>query len=117
MLSATEVAAMRTIQGEALPDTCSRERVTLTADGTGGHTQKTDTQSYACRVAPTSGRDLEIAARLTSAVTFTVTLPWDADVISEDALLIGGRRLEVIAPLVGGAWQTALRVLAVEVTG
>jgi SPP1 family predicted phage head-tail adaptor len=117
MLSATEVAAMRAIQGEALPDTCSRERVTLTADGTGGHTQKTDTQSYACRVAPTSGRDLEIAARLTSAVTFTVTLPWDADVISEDALLIGGRRLEVIAPLVGGAWQTALRVLAVEVTG
>ena len=117
MLSAAEVAAMRATQGEALPDTCSRERVTLTADGTGGHTQETATVAYTCRVSPTSGRDLEVAARLTSERTLTVTLPWDADVISEDALLIGGRRLEVIAPLVGGAWQTALRVLAVEVTG
>lgn len=117
MITAGDLAAMRAAQASALPDTCTRERATLTRDGSGGHTAGTPaTQAYSCRVSATSGRDLEIAARLTTERTLTVTLPYDADVITTDVLIAGARRLRVIAPLPGGAWMSALRVLTVEVT-
>mgnify|MGYP000981949564 CR=1 FL=1 len=114
MLSATEVAAMRAIQGEALPDTATRTRKALVPDGMGGHTETPSTETYACRIAPTSGRELEVAARITSAVTFIVTLPYDADVVADDELTVNGRTFQIVAVLRGEAWQTALRVLAVE---
>ena len=114
MLSATEVAAMRAIQGAALPDTATRTRKTYVSDGMGGQTPSESTTSYACRLAPTSGRELEVAARVTSAVTFTVTLPYDADVVASDELTVNGRTFNVVAVLQGGTWATALRVLAVE---
>ena len=116
MLSAAEVAAMRAIQGEALPDTATRTRKALVPDGMGGHTETPSTETYACRIAPTSGRELEVAARVTSAVTFTVTLPYDADVVASDELTANGRTFNVVAVLQGGTWATALRVLAVGVT-
>ena len=114
MLSASDLATMRTTQALALPDTATRTRKTYVSDGMGGQTPSESTTSYACRLAPTSGRELEVAARITSAVTFTVTLPYDADVTADDVLTVNGRTLRVIAVLQGGAWQTALRVLAVE---
>jgi SPP1 family predicted phage head-tail adaptor len=116
MLSADDLAAMRAIQGEALPDTATRTRKALVPDGMGGHTETPSTETYACRIAPTSGRELEVAARVTSAVTFTVTLPYDADVVASDELTVNGRTFQIVAVLRGEAWQTALRVLAVEVT-
>lgn len=114
MLSATDLATMRAAQAAALPNTCVRTRVTLVSDSAGGYTEMPTTVSYPCRVAPTSGRELEIAARVTSAVTLTVTLPHDASVLASDRLAVDGRTLQVVAALGGGAWQTALRVLAVE---
>lgn len=114
MLSASDLTTMRAAQALALPDTATRTRKTYVSDGMGGQTPSTTTTSYACRLAPTSGRELEVAARVTSAVTFTVTLPHDADVVASDELTVGGRTLKIVAVLEGGAWQTALRVLAVE---
>ena len=114
MLSASDLTTMRAAQALALPDTATRTRKTYVSDGMGGQTASETTTSYACRIAPTSGRELEIAARLTSAVTFTVTLPYDVDVTADDELTVDGRTFKVVAVLAGGAWQTALRVLAVE---
>ncbi len=116
MLSATEVAAMRTVQGEALPDTCTRWRKgELESDGAGGFTEgKPDDVTYACRLAATSGRELEIAARVTAQRTVTITLPYDADVQAADELVINGCGYGVVAVLDRGAWSTALRVLATE---
>ena len=117
MLTDAELAAMRAAQNETLPDVCIRERPVLIANGAGGHTEgEPKTQQYMCRVAATGGRDLEVAARLTTERTLTVTLPYDADVVSSDRLRVGDRQLQVIAPLAGGTWMTALRVLAVEAT-
>ncbi len=117
MLSAADLAAMRTTQEAALPDTCVRSRPQYSSDGRGGQTVGTpNTTTFACRIAPTSGRELEVAARLTSAVAYTVTLPAGSDVRAEDSLAVGGRTLQVIAVLAGGAWETARRVLCVEVT-
>ena len=114
LLSSATLTQMRAAQALALPDTATRTRSTYVSDGMGGQTPNPMTASYACRIAPTSGRELEIAARITSAVTFTVTLPYDADVVADDALAVSGRMFKVEAVLQGGAWQTALRVLAVE---
>jgi len=114
MLSATDLATMRATQALALPDTATRTRKIETPDGMGGYTTTDSTTTYACRIAPTSGRELEIAARLTSAVAFTMTLPYNADVVASDELVVSGRTLKIMAVLAGGAWQTALRVLAVE---
>ena len=114
MLSASDLTTMRAAQAAALPDTATRTRKTYVSDGMGGQTPSESTTSYACRLAPTSGRELEVAARVTSAVTFTVTLPYDADVVADDELTVNGRTFQIVAVLAGGAWQTALRVLAVE---
>jgi len=114
MLSASDLTTMRAAQALALPDTATRTRKTYVSDGMGGQTPSESTTSYACRLAPTSGRELEVAARVTSAVTFTVTLPYDADVVASDELTVNGRTFQIVAVLRGEAWQTALRVLAVE---
>ena len=114
MLSATDLTVMRAAQASALPDIATRTHKTYVSDGMGGQTASETTTDYACRIAPTSGRELEIAARVTSAVTFTITLPYDADVVADDELTVNGRTFKVVAVLVGGEWMTALRVLAVE---
>ena len=114
MLDARDLADMRAAQALALPDTATRTRSMLVSDGMGGQTPSESTTSYACRLAPASGRELEIAARMTSAVAFTITLPHDADVAADDVITVNGRAFQVVAVLQGGAWQTALRVLAVE---
>jgi SPP1 family predicted phage head-tail adaptor len=112
-----EIALDRADQALWLPDLCTRSRPVLSDDGRGGQIVGTpDTRSYACRLAPTTGREAEVAARLVGKTTLTVTLPHDADVRAEDTLTVGARTLHVVAVLRGGAWQTALRVLAVEVT-
>ena len=114
MLSADDLDIMRATQAMALPNTATRTRRMYVSDGMGGQTPSESTTSYACRLAPTSGRELEVAARVTSAVTFTVTLPYDADVVADDELTVNGRTFQIVAVLRGEAWQTALRVLAVE---
>lgn len=112
-----EIALDRADQALWLPDSCTRSRPQYSSDGRGGQTVGTpNTTTFACRIAPTSGRELEVAARLTSAVAYTVTLPAGSDVRAEDSLAVGGRTLQVIAVLAGGAWETARRVLCVEVT-
>jgi SPP1 family predicted phage head-tail adaptor len=105
---------MRATQALALPDTATRTRKIETPDGMGGYTDSDVTTTYACRVAPTSGRELEIAARITSAVTVTITLPYDADAVADDELTVNGRLYKILAVLTGASWATALRVLAVE---
>jgi SPP1 family predicted phage head-tail adaptor len=114
MLSTTDLATMRATQAAALPDTATRTRSVQVPDGMGGYTASTSTTDYACRIAPTSGRELEIAARLTSAMTVTVTLSYDADVEAGDTLTVNSRVFQVVAVLQGATWMTALRVLAVE---
>lgn len=111
----TDLETIRTAQELLLPTACSISRRTLTAVGDGTYTEATATTATVCRDAATSGRELEIAARLTTHTTRTVTLPHDADVRPEDKIIIGTRTLEVIAKLSMTDVVTALRVLAVEV--
>ena len=114
MLTNTDLEKMRSVQELALPDSATRTRYVRVPDGMGGYTTTSSTANYSCRIAPTSGNELELASRLTSAVSYTVTLPHDADVVADDMLTISGRTLRVIAVLHRAAWATVTRVLAVE---
>ena len=115
LLSATDLEVMRAAQESILPTACTISRQTVTAVGDGTFTSVWATASTTvCRDAATSGRELELAAKLTTHTTRTVTLPHDADVRTADRIVIGARTLEVLALLGVTGWVTALRVLCVE---
>jgi head-tail adaptor len=115
ILTSDDLEIARTAQELFLPTACTISRRTLTAVGDGTFTESTATTATVCRDVPTSGRELEIAARLTTKLARTVTLPHDADVRAEDRIVIGTRTLDVLAVLSGGSYITALRVLCAEV--
>jgi head-tail adaptor len=117
LFNAHDLAWMREQQKSLLPTACTISRRTDTAVGDGTFTSVWATASTTvCRDVATSGRELELAAKLTTHTARTVTLPHDADVRTADRIVIGARSLEVIALLGITGWITALRVLAVEVT-
>lgn len=116
MLSAAELAAMQAAQAEAMPDTCVRSRVTLTADSMGGATAGTPTTAnYACRLSSRGVPDEYLAmARASGKQLWMVTLPSAADVLSTDILTVNGVKMEVLGFASGGVWQTAKRAVCVE---
>jgi head-tail adaptor len=116
LYEAADLEMMRTAQELLLPTACTISRRTNTAVGDGTYTSVWATASTTvCRDAATSGREIEIAARLTARTTRTVTLPHDADLRAEDRIVIGTRTLEVVGMLPTTDMVTALRALAVEV--
>lgn len=118
MLTAAELAALRAVQAEALPDECSvmRATETETADGGVSHSRAA-VATVACRLGALgrSGEERVIAERLSAVTGYVVTLPAETDVRAEDRLTIGARTFEVAAVLATGAWETARRVAAVEI--
>jgi head-tail adaptor len=117
LVDSADLDAMRAAQETLLPTACTISRRTLTAVGDGTYTETwATTSTTVCRDVPTSGRELDIASRLTTQMARTVTLPHDAAVRSEDRIVIGTRTLEVLAILSSGSWETARRVLCAEVT-
>lgn len=116
MLSDADLAAMRAAQEATMTESCARRRPVYTTDAFGRQVPTaTALATYPCRLGMPSTRELEAAGRLAETPGVIVTLPHDADVRHDDRLEVGGRALRVAGVLVYGAWQTALRVLAVEV--
>jgi hypothetical protein len=113
MLSDADLATMRATQEVALPETCTRVRTPLVADGQGGYTKGTaTTATLACRV---SSRGLPSEylqmATATGKELRMVTLPHGSDVKRTDTLLIDGVTYQVIGFASAGDWETALRVV------
>ena len=116
LFNTADLAWMRAQQELLLPTACTISRRTDTAVGDGTYTSAWATASTTvCRDAATGGRESELAAKLTTQTTRTITLPHSADVRTADRIVIGTRTLEVIALLSITDMITALRVLAVEV--
>lgn len=117
MLSATEIAAMQDTAEDAMPDTATVSRKTLTSDGQGGFTAAWATASTVdCRI-EAAGRltpqERLVAERVAPRKVYRVTVPHDADVIPADRLVIGGATYEVQAPLVVGSWALSQKVIVV----
>ena len=121
MLTAAELAEMRSLQNEAMASTCVVMRAALASDGMGGSTDTwVAAGTVSCRVMPASqrgqstGREQVTADRITEIVTWVVPLPHDTDVVTKDRIVESGRTFEVV--LVNAAKEvTALRVGCIEV--
>lgn len=127
MLSPDDLAAMRAQQEAAMPDTAAIYPVVQTSDSAGGFTEARGTMraSVVCRLAPTTG----VAGRASTGRServrngglgleswWWVTVPVGTVIARTDQVVISGRTFEVVDTGAGPSWETARRVLCVEVT-
>lgn len=116
LLSAAELASMRSTLNRTLPDTATIQRDVVGSDGSGGQTVTsiTTTGAFACRVAVAAGREEVIAGKLDAVGTWTITLPALTDIAAGDRIVIGSRTFEVSLPLRPRSWELSRRVLCTE---
>ena len=118
MLTAAELAEMRSVQVEAMAGTCVITRRTLASDGMGGFTETwAAAGTVTGRVWPAteSGAERLIADRITEADAWIITVPQGTDVVAKDRIVESGRTFEVVSAI-AHTWETARRVVCVEVT-
>lgn len=120
MISAADLASMRTSLTESMPDSCQVRRNAPTPDGAGGQIDAESTvATVACRISPLSRSDrlaeLEIADRLTAVASWLITLPAGTDVTEKDRILSGVRTFEVASVLGPRTWELAVRLVGQEV--
>ncbi|MDQ5960159.1 MAG: Head-tail adaptor protein [Pseudomonadota bacterium] len=118
MLSASELAAMRATQAEALPGTAVISRNSPTSDGMGGWTDAwvaVGTVDARLAAAQESGAERLIADRIVGLDAWIITTPQGTDVTERDRVVIDSRTFEVVTVL-PWSWETARRVVATEVT-
>lgn len=121
MLTTAEIAAMRTTQTQALPDSCTISRKSTVADGRGGTTATwaNVATNVACRLGRSgskSGIETIDADKLQQQTPWVVTFSHNQDVRNTDRIVIGSRTFEAIGPEPHAAWMMALRVQCIEVT-
>ena len=134
MLSAAEIAAMRSVQNEALPGTAVISRYGIDRgygedgygagvygdgdDGMGGIIETWGTiGTVDCRLASQEfqPREDDVASQLQDVDLWIVTLPYNTDVQARDRIVTDGRTFEVNSVLAHGDWETARRVWCAEV--
>ena len=118
MLTDDDLDAMRETLEESLPETAAILRLTTTATETGGASESWATAAtVAARLAPGSyaGSESDIASRLTSTRSWTITLPQGTDIRQADRIEIGSRTFEVVTVLSARSYQVSARVSCVEV--
>lgn len=113
MLTAGEIAAMKAVQVEALPATCTIQRSSRSANSIGERVVSWSTASsgVACRLA----REQRAAQRGSMSQQSVVIGPWvltvatTVDIRSGDRVIVGGVTYEVVDAAAGPSWETARR--------
>lgn len=115
MLTDAELEEMRDVAAQALPGTAVITLGgTLVSDGGGGGSiSYTSGGTVACRVAPISGTEREIADRISSDAEFVITLPHSANVTTDAKLAISGSTYSVEA-IRDRSYEITTRVEAVK---
>jgi len=122
MLTATELADMRSTLEASLPDSCEVRRDALASDGAGGQTRTASTvATVACRISPLTdtvrNAELAVAERVTAKAPWILTLPHGTDVTEADRIRSGGREWEVAAVLGSRSYEVGLRLACRLVNG
>lgn len=115
MLTAAELAAMRTVEQSAMSGTAVIRRATNTPDGTGSFTESLAAiGTVSCDVWAVSQRLNEAVggAQILSRGDWYITVPYGTDVKATDIIDVGSKSYEVVFVPNGSTWQTALRVEA-----
>lgn len=120
MFTAAELASLRALQNAAMPDTCVVQRLSRDDNDMGESADTYATSStVACRVAPMSiqneGDENVIGGKLTAIGMWAITMPDNSDVQQADRITSGGRTFEVRDVQSPQSYETAVRVVAVEV--
>ena len=121
MLSATQIADMRTTAALALPDTATISRMTRASDSAGGWTETwaTAASGVACRIMPryqVSSTEGPAAGTQEAVAQWTLTMPVGTDLRAGDRVVIATRTFEVYGLLsVGQAWRMGVRADVREV--
>ena len=116
MLSPDQLAIMRAVQAQALPDLCTIQQPTIAPDAIGQPVRSWTNRatSVPCRLAIRSASERLFAERPTPAGDWVLTLPWDQEIDPEDRVLIGDRIFEVVGTE-SDPWELAHRAGLVEV--
>jgi hypothetical protein len=119
-ISEGETARKRQAVAAKRSETAVIRRPTRTPDGTGGLTESpTVVGSYACRVAPGAPYNLPMealaAAQIKATSIWTIGLPHDAEVETDDVIEINGERFEVLAQWGAKRPLTEMKVIALKV--
>lgn len=113
MLTAADLAYMRTTQEQAMPGSVVIERYTLTNDGMGGHSETWPAVGTVIgRVYPMvrRGADETIAgAQVISETLWFATVPVGTVIDARDRVVYEGRSWEVVRVNNDEMWQTAVR--------
>lgn len=119
--TSAELTNLRGTVTESQLDTCTIERATQASDGQGGRidTWANLATGVRCRIRRAGGgQETEIANRLTSAVPWTIVLPYTQDVLARDRIVVTSqattRRFEVLAVLALDSVQVDCPVLCEE---
>ena len=114
MLTAAELAVMRTVEQSAMSSTAVIKRVTNTPDGTGSFTESfAAIGTVVCDVWAVSQRVEVIGgAQILSRGDWYITVPYGTDVKATDIIDVGSKSFEVTFVPSGATWQTAMRVEA-----
>jgi len=116
VLTARDLAAMRTTQAEAQPETATIHRSSDVSDGRGGQTTTwtADTATITARIGYLTAAEQTTANALGLERAVVLSLPVGTDVAETDRVIIGTRTYQVAGPL-KGSYQTALRVMATDI--
>lgn len=119
MLTAAQIASMRSTMNAALPDTATVQRKQTVSDGGGGQTASWVTvATTACRFSPVGGGEggtSTTGGRVAEETTHVVTVPANQDVTETDRLIVNARTFEVTSVRQRGAWELSRRVEVKEV--
>ena len=117
MLTADELAGLRTAQAAVLPDTDTIHRRTQTPDDSGGWVTEETTHTLKCRVAASPfAPDREIlAGKEIEGPAWRITFAAGADVRNDDRVTVNGRRFEVVAVYGPATYETARVTVCAEV--
>jgi head-tail adaptor len=110
-LTAKELAAMRSVIADLLPETCSVLTLTKTSDGQGGFTETWGTASTTtCRVDWKSGIETIQGGAIQPYRRCMITLPYDTTVTEGSRLAVGSDTYAVTGVDNGKSWDACLRV-------
>ena len=110
-LSAHDLAYMRQIAVDLLPDTCTIQTRTETADSVGGAviTWTTTYSNVECRLDQIPGSPIVAA-------NWMATLPWNQPFTMEDRIVTDVLTLEPVELNAGRSWKAATRAWCRQVT-
>ena len=112
MLGSADLAAMRDVQRQVLPQTCDILRPSGSVNAVGEEviTWGTAGSAVPCRLARARARLAAVGEQVTLEAGWVATLAHDADVRAGDRMVVDGQTYEVIAVWQAHAWRTATRV-------